>query len=248
MHHLLAWFISIGQTVDTDVTTVADPVITVQNAHFLPQTDVRLLWAAAMSATLNRVRFATPKTRGVTNPWVRPLIEAAIPPSNPGVMTRVDDPFVFRALEEIQLLATSGLAMGNENFTALAMISTGFVPIPQGDIYPLRFTSTTAATANKWSQLTVTFQDTLPSGTYAIVGLEVESANAQAARLILQNQQYRPGTLSVTALANRQHSIFYERKLGVLGTFQQTAMPLIEVLANGADASHEGYLDVIRIG
>lgn len=248
MQHLLAWFISIGQTADTDVTPVPDPVMTVQNSHFLPQQDVRLLWAAAMSATLNRARFASPKTRQVTNPWIRPTIAAAVPPSNPAVQFRVDDPFVFRALEEIQLLATSGLAMGNENFTGLAAISTGIQPIPQGDIYPLRFTSATAATANKWSQLTVTFQDTLPAGTYAIVGLEVESANAIAARLILQNQIFRPGTMSVTALANRQNAMFYERKLGVLGQFQQTAMPIVEVLCNGADAVHEGYIDIIRIG
>lgn len=247
MFHTLAWFISIGQTADTDVTPVSDSVMLVQNSHFVPQQDVKLLWAAAMSATLNRARFATPKTRTLTNPWIRPIIEAAVPPSNPAVQFRGDNPFVFRGLEEIQLLATSGLAMGNENFTAVASLAVGMQPIPQGDIYPLRFTSTTPAVANKWSQLTVTFQDTLPTGTYAVVGLEHESANGQAARLIFQGQQFRPGALSVTALANRQNSVFYDRKFGVFGTFPQTAMPLIEVLCNGADASHEGYMDIIRI-
>ena len=248
MQHLLAWSALINNAAEVDVAPVPDPVITVQNAHFLPQQDVRLNWACVMSATLSRARFATPKTRQVTNPWIRPINVAVTPASNPPMAWWVDSPFVFRALEEIQLLATSAVAMGTERFTGLASINVGFQPIPQGDIYPLRFTSTTAATANAWTQLTVTWQDTLPQGTYAIVGLEVFSANAQAARLILQGQQYRPGAVSITALANRQNFIFVERKVGVLGQFVQTAMPIVEVLANAADASHEGYLQIIRIG
>lgn len=248
MLHLLAWFISIGQTADTDVTPVSDPVFLVQNGHFVPSINVRLMWAAMMSATLNRVRVATPKTRVVTNPYIRPIIEAAVPPSNPAVANWLDAPFSLNALEEIQLLATSGLGTGNENFTGLALVGTGVQPVPQGDFYRLRFTSTTAAVANKWSQLSVTWQDTLPAGQYSVVGLEHESAGGQACRLIFNGQQYRPGTLSVTALANRQHDIFYGHRVGVLGNFLQTAMPIPEVLCNSADASHEGYLEVVRTG
>lgn len=248
MWHLLAWFISIGQTADTDVTPVTDPVFLVQNGHFLPQTSIRMLWSAAMSATLNRARFATPKTRIVTNPWIRPIIEAATPPSNPAVCSWLDSPFLFNGLEELQLLATSGLVTGNENFTAVAAVASGIEPAPQGDYYRLRFTSTAAAVANKWSQVAVTWQDVLPAGQYAVIGLEHESANAQACRLIFNGQQFRPGTLSVNALANRQHDLFYGHRLGVFGRFLQTAMPLLEVLCNAADASHEGYLEIIRVG
>lgn len=248
MFHTLAWFVSIGQTVDTDVTPVTDSVMLIQNSHFVPQSDLRCFWAAAMSATLNRARFATPKTRQVTNPWIRPLIQAATPPNNPNVRDWLDSGFSFKGLEEIQLLATSGLAMGNENFTAVASLGVGLQPAPQGDYYPLRGTSTTAAVANKWTQVSMTWQDTLPAGTYAIVGLEHESANAQAARLILQNQQFRPGALSVTGLGNRQNHALTHRKMGVFGTFIQTAMPLVEVLCNAADASHEVYMDIIRVG
>lgn len=247
MFHTLGWFISIGQTVDTDVTPIQDNVMLIQNSHFVPQMDLKIIWAAAMSATLSRVRFATPKTRQVTNPWIRPLIQAAIPPTNPNLRIWTDSPFAVRGLEEIQLLATSGLAMGNENFTAIASLGTGIQPAPQGDYYPLRGTSTTAVTANKWSSITVTWQDTLPAGTYAVVGLEHFSAAAQAARLIFQNQQFRPGSISVNSLGNRQNQLLAKRQMGVFGTFVQTAMPIVEVLANAADASHEIYMDVIRI-
>ncbi|HET6917655.1 MAG TPA: hypothetical protein VFH56_16330 [Acidimicrobiales bacterium] len=244
----MAWFISIGQTVDTDVTPVTDSVMLIQNSHFVPQSDLKCLWAAAMSTTLSRARFASPKTRQVTNPWIRPIIQGSVPPTNPNVRDWLDSGFQFKGLEEIQLLATSGLAMGNENFTAIASLGVGIQPAPQGDYYPLRGTSTTAAVANKWSQITVTWQDTLPAGTYAVVGLEHQSANGQAARLIFQNQQYRPGAMSITSLANRQNHALTHRRMGVFGQFIQTAMPLVEVLANAADASHEIYMDIIRVG
>ena len=248
MFHTLAWSIAIGQTADTDVTPVQDSVMLIQNSHFVPQTDLKCFWAAVMSATLTRARFASPKTRQVTNPWIRPIIEAAIPPDNPNVRDWLDSGFTFKGLEEIQLLATSGLAMGTERFTGIASLGVGLQPAPQGDYYPLRGTATTAATANAWTQLTVTWQDTLPAGTYAVVGLEHQSANGQAARLIFQNQQFRPGSLSVTSLANRQNHALAHRKMGVFGTFIQTAMPLVEVLCNGADAIHEIYMDIIRVG
>jgi len=248
MFHTLAWYISIGQAVDTDVTPVPDPVVLVQNSHFVPQTQVRLNWCYAASTTLDRARFATPKTRVVTNPWIRPIENGIIPADNPNVMDRTQQPFLFNGLEEIQLLATSGLATGNEDFFAVASIGVASQPVPAGDIYPLRFTSTTAAVDAAWSQLAVSFQDVLPVGTYAIVGLEVKSANAIAARLILQGQQFRPGSLSISALGNEQHSLFRQRKPGVYGTFVQTALPLVEVLCDGADAAHEGYLDIIRVG
>lgn len=246
MLHLLAWFKNVGSTADTDLTPVTDPVFTVQNSHFLPNSDVNLYWAAVMAATLTRAKWASPKTRVVTDPYIRPIIEAVIPPSNPGIAKYLDSPFRFKALEEIQLLVTDGTG-ATENCTGLALVGTGLVPAPQGDYYRLRFTSTTAVTANTWSQLSVTWEDTLPSGTYSVVGIEHQSAGGQAARIIFNGQTYRPGAPSISALSNRQNDLFYGAKLGVLGNFVQTAMPLIEVLANSADASHEGYLDCVRI-
>lgn len=249
MQHLLGWYISIGQTADTDVTPIADPVMTIQNGHFLPQQIMNLYWAAAMSATLSRAKFATPKTRVMTNPYIRPIIEAAKPPTNPAVMTLWDRPFAFNALEEIQLLATSALAMGNESCYGIALVGGPLTPAPAGDYYRLRFTSTTTLTAHVWSQLTgPTFQDTLPQGTYAVVNLEVFSATAVAARIIFNGQQYRPGSLAINALSNQQSPWISRRQGGIMGQFTQTALPLIEVLADAADTSQEGYLTIVRVG
>lgn len=247
MFHTLANFVSIGQTVDTDVTPVQDDIVLIQNSHFVFQQDVQLLFAAAMSATLTRCKISTPKTRQITNPFLRPIIGGALPGNNPNIADYRANPFHLKGLEELVVQATSGLAMGNENFTSVMGFSLAPDPMPSGDVFTLRGTSTTAATVNKWTSITVTWQDNLPAGGYACVGFVHESTNGQASRLIFQNQVWRPGGISVGALTNRTHAMFEKGGLGVWGRFLQTAMPVPQVLCNAADASHEVYMDLIRI-
>lgn len=248
MFHLAANTILIGQTVDTDVTPLTDSVLLVQNSHFVLQQDMYLFAAYAMSATLSRTRIILPSFRVITTPWIRPIAQATITPNNPNVADYREHPLRIRALEELQIAATSGLAMGTERFTSLLWLGDTVQQAPQGDIYTLRGTSTTAVTANAWSQLTMTWQDTLPAGTYTIVGLGHESANAIAARLIINGQQWRPGALSFNSFANRIPEMFHRGGLGSWGSFRSTAMPIPEALCNAADASHEVYLDFVRSG
>lgn len=247
MFHTLANFISLPFAAETDVTPVTDSVILTQNNHFVFQNDVNLFAAAAMEATPARVRIITPSLRIPSTPWLRPLITGTIPPNMPVLPDYRANPLTLRALEETQVMATNALAMGSENFTSLLWIGDVIQPPPVGNIVTMRGTSTGAAVANKWTQVAVTWQDTLPNGTYGIVGLQHQSANGQAARLIINGQQYRPGALSVTALGNFSHPMFLKGGLGLWGTFRSVAMPLVEVLANAADASHELYLEFVRM-
>jgi hypothetical protein len=247
MFHLLANYINIGTTTDTDITPVTDNVILIQNSHFVFQSDMSLLLATLMEATPSRARIVTPSLRIPSTPWIRPLLGAATPPNNPHLADYRYNPLTIRALEEFEWLATSGLTMGNEHATALSWVGDGITPAPAGRITTLRGTSTTAASANAWTSVTVTWQDTLPSGVYAIVGLQHQSANAQACRLIINGQQWRPGALSVTSLANSSHPAFLKGGLGQWGTFRSVAMPIPEVLCNAADAAHEIYLEFVQI-
>lgn len=247
MFHLLGNFISIGTVVDTDVTPIQDNVILIQNNHWVFQQDMSLLAATFMETTPARARIVAASLRIPSTPWVRPLITGAIPPNIPVIADYRQSPLLLRGLEETYWLATSALAMGNENATGLMWVGDGITPIPQGNIVTMRGTSTTAAAANKWSAITVTWQDTLPMGVYGIVGLQHQSTNAQACRLIINGQYWRPGSLSVTALGNYGVPYMLKGGFGLWGTFRSTAMPIPEVLCNAADAVHEIYLEFVRM-
>jgi hypothetical protein len=245
MFHLVAWSESIATGVEDDLLPVPDGIMTIQNNHFLPGQDVRVLFASAMATNLQRARIATPKVQVVTTPFIRGIMAGLVPTSPAQLATYLSNPFVLRGIEEIQVLATQ-TAAGAQRVTALMGLElTPNMPV-SGDIFTIRGTSTTAAVANAWTPLTVTWQNTLPAGQYDIVGLQHQSANGQACRLSIEGERYRPGCMSQTGIADIAHPYFFKAAMGRWASFNNYVMPIPEVLCNAADAAHEIYLDIIR--
>lgn len=248
MFHLAAYTGLIGQTALTDIAALVDDIWTIQNNHFILSQNVQLMAAAVMSANLQRAKLASPTMRQIAAPYIRPIIGAATPGNNANVFIVDYDPFTLVPYEEIQLQATSSLAMGTEQLTALLWAQYTADPLPMGNPIPLNFTSTTTATANKWTTITYTLTDTLPSGVYTIFGSECQSTNGIAHRWIISNQVPRPGMLSFTALSQRLPYALAKGQLGAWGRFRSNDLPRLQVLCNGADAAHEGQLWVVRTG
>ncbi len=247
-HHLCAYSVSISTTANTDMPAVADGVLTRGNNHFIPQVDYYMIAAAAMSATFNRARIISPSNRQIALPYIRPVIRAATPGDDPNYASYIDYPFRIRGLEELAVEGTSDIAMGNEQATALLWLQDQFEPVPRGDIFTLRGTSTTASVANTWTAITMTWEQTPPNGLYAIVGLQGFAATAVAFRLILENQILRPGCLAVTSVGQKVPPIFTKGRVGLFGRFRATAMPQVETFNAGAVSTHEVFLEFIRIG
>jgi hypothetical protein len=102
----------------------------------------------------------------------------------------------------------------------------------------------------RWVQFPIEFEQTLPSGTYAVVGHEHVGDKAVAARLIFPGSVHRPATIAEGKLASRTAQGFYEGLFGVLGHFKTISLPYVEVLTaeKAKVAAHEGYLRVARVG
>lgn len=247
-HHLAAFTVSISTTANTDMPAVADDVLARVNNHYMLQTDMFLIWAAAMSATFNRARIVSPSNRQIALPYIRPVIRAATPGDDPNFAQYIDNPFRIRAGEELAIEGTSDIAMGNEQATALVALQDTFEPMPRGDIFTLRGTSTTASVANVWTSLVITWEQTPQAGIYAVVGLEYFAATAVAARMIFENQLWRPGTLAVTSVGQKVPPLMRLGNAGVMGRFRPVVMPQIQVFNAGAVSTHEFFLDFIKIG
>lgn len=248
MFHLAAWAASLGTTADTDITAATDDILTIQNSHFVLAQEMKLIAALAMSATLSRAKIASPTMRQIASPFIRPIRVAATPGDNVNMWLLDHSPFSIKPYEEIQVQATSAIAMGTEPFAAFAWLQDNFVPIPTGNIIPLRFTSSTAAVSNTWTTLSLTFADTIPTGRYAAVLSECQSTNARAHRWIFSNQVWRSGFPSFTALSQRLPYAIEKGQFGVMGYFNSNDLPRFQVFVNGTDNAHEGYLHAVRIG
>lgn len=229
-----------------DLTPVPDGIITIQNGHILPQKQMNCIFAAAMSALLLRVQIVTPTLRQVTGPFLTPIIGAAVPGSTINIVDYRQRPLLLKPLEEIQVLATNSGAGPSQTTAVLALAPGSIPPAPNGTPFTLRGASTTAAVANVWSQIVPTWQDTLPVGTYSVIGLRHISTNGQAARLTFEDQYWRPGCISQAAAVNQFHDMFMKGLIGEFGRFNAYRIPTVEVLCNAADAAHEFYMDLVK--
>lgn len=199
-----------------------------------------------MSTSIARVNLTSPTLRQITNPYFRPIILSARPASNSQIAWFGDQPFMLPALEELGPTITV-TAAGPETSWFLLWLAEQIVPVPPGPIIKIRLTSVTAAGVGVWTMIQSTFETILPSGGYAVVGMEHISATGVAARLAFPNQLYRPGTMSHQAAGDIQDWRLMTRRLGSYGNFLNTAPPQVEVLCTAADAAHEVYLDVVPL-
>jgi hypothetical protein len=248
MLHLMAYSRSTNATADLDMTPVQDDIMLIQNAHFLPQQDVRLVAAFANGTTLARARINTPSLRQISSPFIRPINLGNLPTTLPAVADYSHNPLLLKGLEEISVLTTQ-TAAGPTQVNVGLLVDTGSTPIaPQGQIITLRGTGTTTAVANTWTTCPITWADTLPAGNFAIVGLQSQGATAIMSRLIVNGQVERPGVVAQTLLGDNGFDGFRKGNLGAWGFFNSTRMPLVQYLCNAADVAQEVYLDLIRIG
>lgn len=248
MFHLLAFLESHDNVANQDLTPVPDSIFTIQNAHFVPQVD-HYLYAAMFSAlTAERCRIVTPAVRQITRPYIRNINPNLLPITLMPVADYRMEPLIFKGLEELAVEATHTTGGGTFSTVLLAVNKTQLEPPPAGQVYTMRGTSPTAAAADVWSNIAVVWEDTLPVGTYAVVGFQCISTNSLAARLIFEDQWYRPGVVGCVSNDNQHPPIFQKGGMGVYGRFNANRMPNVEVLAHAADATHELYLDFVRIG
>lgn len=248
MFHLAAFKGSLGQTANTDVAALTDGVLSIANSHFRLVDQASLVAAAVMSATMLRARLDSPSLRINGNPYILPPLVAASPGAEPRLMDLTAYPLQLPVREELALQATSGLACGTETAVGLVWVSMGFKPVPPGRVQWVRLTSTTACVAYTWTQATFTFETSLPSGYWAVVGMRCVGVSEIACRLTFPGQVYRPGVMALGAASNRDPDLNWNGSLGEFGRFVNDNPPLFELLNVTNTASHDLYLGLVQVG
>lgn len=123
-------------------------------------------------------------------------------------------------------------------------------PTPaKGQMVRVKATAAIAQSASAWVSGPLTFSQTLPVGTYDIVGMRVVSADGVVARLIFigASSVTRPGCPVAAAYNTAVPAVFEKGGMGIYGSFNSTNPPSLEILG-GAAAVQEVYLDLIKRG
>lgn len=249
--HLCAYVNSaLGTGVDTDIPALTDSILYIQNSHFLPQQDMYVYGAYAISPTLQRAKITSPKIRQINPVYVRPIdFGAVLPSANPNLDIKLSHPFQVRGLEELQVLATATPATTEVFLAFLWLYDQLATPAPVGDVYTVKWNSTVNSVAYVWTNIAPgTFEQVLPYGQYTVIDSEYFSTTALGLRLIFDQQYFRPGNLGFANNHSRLPYAWFKKLGNAWGTFRTTNLPRQEVLCQTVVNNHEGYYHVVKTG
>lgn len=231
------------------LTALPDQHVRVQGDDLIVPRDYNyLLGAYVLGASLTQARIQSPSLRRLVNLDVCPFTRAAAPNAdNPRIYLIADNPKQLDEDEALNVLAAEDAA-GASAVSAFVLLGAGEPAPVEGDIVTVRATSTNTATANTWTNVQLTFDQSLPAGTYQLVGSRHISANAVFHRYVFVGGIWRPGAPSLTSEDGIDVTKFRHGGMGVWGEFSHNTPPTVDVFCTAADASHKFYLDLIKVG
>lgn len=252
MHTLVGFYSAVAQNaVYSALAAVIDQSQTTSaNNKYIFPTRYRLMQAAAMGTALQNVRLDAPSLRRLVLPQLYPVIVAASPPDLPAISYFGEASPTLDMNEEVTMDVSHGGAGTDDIFGAMWLYDK-MDPAPGGPTFTLFGTSTIVHVKGQWVLGAITFDQTLPSGNYAVTGFDAVSANAFLARLVFPGvSQFRPGVVANASYGRRSWS---DRnrfgKMGMWGSFYNTAQPQVEVLGwQAGSVAVSVFIDCIKIG
>ena len=246
------------------VDAVADPQVHVEGDNiYIPEETLELIgfWGfsgsltATETAVVTQMRLEAP-SMGVYKdiPIFQVPAAAAADDEEPDAPTPLNlwlaNPLRLTAGEGLQLHVAESVAGDDRQATGLVWLGNGQYGNPYLGMPMLtaRFTAAVAAAAYAWRNGAITFEQNLPVGQYAIMGMHVISDSGIAARLVIGGQGARPGCIAYDDIEDISNQVFRNGNLGVWGTFHTHAPPTLDMFCRTTDTSQEGWLDLIKIG
>ena len=229
------------------LAAVADPHVRVVGNDIIVPNDFNSLWGTyGVGATLTRAQLQSPSLRRVLQVDVAPFdTGSALPTSPRKVYFRDADPIPLDGGEALDAFITN---TASDRETVLAWLGPGASKPDNRPCYTMRVTSTPTAVAGVWTNGAITFDQTLPAGSYDVVGARFRSTNLIAFRFVFVGGTYRPGAIGFASSAVQDYDKFRDGNLGVWGSFRHNSPPTVDFLANAADASFTGELDLVYTG
>lgn len=246
--HLFAFYTNdlADATTDTALGTIQDNVISRPNGRYQMPHDMVALGGYLGTVGATQGRLDVPSFRRLFRPSLDPVSVTALPGDNPPIAWWGTDGVTIPETEEFVVNAgrTSGAAA---DAYALIWATTGLRPKRPGPVLSMRATAAITIAEGTWAQGQMTFNDNLPRGTYAVVGMAAFGTNLLAARLIFPAGTLRPGCLAQGAQGEPIQPIFRNGGLGEWGRFKAYALPQLECLGVGAGSAQIVYLDLVQV-
>lgn len=248
MQHLAAYYKSVDPAAAlTLISAVADQAIfTSGNDVRVPTGMSNLIGEAGMTAATGPgyAEVQSPSLRDLANLDVLPIAAAAVFANPDQIQWHPESPRVLVPAESVNFAieATGGAAAANYG---LIWLADGAPKPSSGNMFTVRATSAIALAAGTWVNGALTFNTSLPAGTYDVVGLRAQGANLVAARLVFIGGQYRPGVPGETSGQTQFFRRFRFGRNGTYGSFDVNQPPTVDALGV-TDTSQIYEFDLIK--
>jgi len=243
-HTLVAFVETQTSTALVNVAGLADPhVRVVGDDIYVPAALPFLAGVEFIGSTTTQAQIASPTLRRLANIDIEPIDTATEPGSPPVLHDYFAAPKALEGGEALNALMANSAA----GYThVLVWFAEGPQAPVTGEIFTIRATNSTTLTAYAWTNGALTFSQTLPRGTYQIVGMRAQSAGLLAARLVIPGFSWRPGCIGCDADADLDHPTFRRGRIGVWGEFSHDSPPTVDFLSVSADTAQVIHLDLIK--
>jgi len=231
----------------TNIAAVADPHVRVSGDDiYVPMALPFLAGYYFCGANFTQGQVLSPSLRRTCNIDVDRADLADEPGSPPNVHDLFANPTPLEGGEAINTQMAEDAA-GASRVNALLWFSNGPIAPVTGAMFTVRATSPTTLVANAWTNGALTFSQTLPRGTYQIVGMRAQSTGLRAARLVIPGFSWRPGVTGTDADSDIDAQVFRLGEAGVFGEFVHDAPPTVDFFSASADTAEVVHLDLIKI-
>jgi hypothetical protein len=224
---------------DQHVKTSGDDII-------VPELN-KLMGYYAIGDTIYAPQLASPSLRSMALIDISPYELTDLPVFPPDPIIKGESLIELDEDESLNAYAQNSEA-ADAVCRVLVWLSDDAVGMVSGAIHTIKATTTITATAEQWSAGSLTLGQSLPTGTYQIVGARCVDAAGVAFRFVFIGGKWRPGFVCVAS--EDTHDCKYSRygMMGVWGSFRHDQVPSIEVLRNAAGGTATIYLDIIKTG
>lgn len=246
--HLAAFYQSVtGAGTFTQLAAVPDQAIRTNGVDLVVPSGVANLLAEAALADTGTGALAqvqSPSLRQLANQDVQPVGTGAVFAGTPAFQFHGSSPRVLRSAESLNFAISATQAAAAADY-GLVWLGDGPLAKTTGNIFTVHGTGSAKLAAGAWVNTPITFDDTLPAGTYNVVGFRAASPNMVAARLVLVGAAFRPGVIAVSTVGARDFPDFRMGRIGSFGSFDVNQPPTVECLGI-TDTAQDFTLDLIK--
>lgn len=231
-----------------NVAALADPHVRISGDDIIvPDWAPLLIAVQVFGLNVTRAQLVSPSLRRVLNYEISPLERAAIPASPHRWRDLFPDGLSLTPDEALNAQAAED-GVGAVRTNILCWLADAPPSPITGDIFTVRYTAAVTAVVNAWTNMAITFDQVLFPGEYVCVGARLSSTNLQAFRFVVPGAFHRPGGIGAQAVGD---ILLPGQRRGGWGEwfrFRHNSPPTLDVLANVADASFTGEIDLIFAG